>query len=226
MPLLLQMSTALDLPLSLSRIHFPVSTLGPGRRIGIWFQGCSLRCAGCISMDTWGHAVANTTVNEVVEHCSNLAESVEGVTITGGEPSEQPLALAALLQGLADVLRPETDVMLYSGRPLDELSHFLDRLPGLVDALISEPYVSSEPQTRPLMGSDNQRLHLLTPLGKRRFESYLRPRDERDDALDFLSDDEGQFWLVGIPRRGDLDRLRDFAATEGVKIWTSEHRPK
>ncbi len=40
--------------LSLSRVHFPVTTLGPGRRLGIWFQGCSIRCPGCISADTWG----------------------------------------------------------------------------------------------------------------------------------------------------------------------------
>ncbi|WP_461325238.1 4Fe-4S cluster-binding domain-containing protein [Bradyrhizobium diazoefficiens] len=39
--------------ISVSRIHFPVTTLGPGRRLGIWFQGCSIRCPGCISMDTW-----------------------------------------------------------------------------------------------------------------------------------------------------------------------------
>ncbi|HAU1321526.1 TPA: radical SAM protein, partial [Legionella pneumophila] len=37
----------------ISRVHFPVTTLGPGHRIGIWFQGCSIRCPGCISTDTW-----------------------------------------------------------------------------------------------------------------------------------------------------------------------------
>ena len=30
-------------------IHFPVETLGPGRRVGVWLQGCSIRCVGCIS---------------------------------------------------------------------------------------------------------------------------------------------------------------------------------
>ncbi|MCT5046402.1 radical SAM protein, partial [Pseudomonas aeruginosa] len=28
--------------------------MGTGRRLGIWFQGCSIRCPGCISADTWG----------------------------------------------------------------------------------------------------------------------------------------------------------------------------
>jgi len=175
-------------------------------------------------MDTWGHAAANTTVLDVIEHCSRVGDSAEGVTISGGEPSEQPEALAALLEGLAVALRPETDVLLYSGRTVEELEPLLARLTGLVDALISEPYVASELQTRPLMGSDNQRLHLLTPLGKTRFDAYLRTRDERDDALDFLSDEEGQIWLAGIPRRNEMERLRNLLATEGVQIWTSEQR--
>ncbi len=37
----------------LNKAHFPVTVLGPGRRIGIWLQGCSIGCAGCISQDTW-----------------------------------------------------------------------------------------------------------------------------------------------------------------------------
>ncbi len=75
----------------------------------------------------------------------------------------------------------------------------LNQLTGLVDALISEPFVVCESQTRPLLGSDNQQLHLLTPLGKKRFRPYLRPRDTRDDALDFMADDEGLMWMAGIP---------------------------
>ena len=38
--------------LALSRMHFPVTTLGPGNRIGIWVQGCTIRCPGCVSADT------------------------------------------------------------------------------------------------------------------------------------------------------------------------------
>jgi anaerobic ribonucleoside-triphosphate reductase activating protein len=220
------MTAGLNTPLSLSRIHFPVSTLGPGKRVGIWFQGCSLRCSGCISTDTWSRATENATVAEVLAICASFGEAVEGVTITGGEPSEQPAALAALLQGLSEILPTHSDVLLYSGRTFDELIPLLNQLVGLVDALISEPFVEDESQTRPLMGSDNQQLHLLTRLGVSRFRQYLRPRDARDDALDFMADDKGRIWMAGIPRRGDMERLRGLVADEGVWIQTSEQRLK
>ena len=39
--------------IAINKAHFPVTVLGPGRRIGIWLQGCSIHCKGCVSQDTW-----------------------------------------------------------------------------------------------------------------------------------------------------------------------------
>lgn len=75
--------------LTISRVHFPVTTLGPGKRIGVWFQGCGIQCPGCISKDTWARKPANTTVSEVLEICSEHRRDADGLTITGGEPLEQ-----------------------------------------------------------------------------------------------------------------------------------------
>lgn len=50
----------------LSRLHFPVTALGPGERLGIWFQGCSLGCQGCISPDTWPSTGPLTDVSELL----------------------------------------------------------------------------------------------------------------------------------------------------------------
>jgi anaerobic ribonucleoside-triphosphate reductase activating protein len=194
--------------LSISRVHFPVTTLGPGKRIGVWFQGCSIQCPGCISKDTWARKPANTTVSEVLEICSEHGPDADGLTITGGEPLEQSAGLLALLLGFRRLLGSVADVLVYSGRTSDEVLPLFSSWPGLVDAVIAEPYIEAEPQTRPLVGSDNQRLFMLTRLGKERF--------------DFMGDEAGRFWMAGIPRRGDMERLRQALAMQGTQIQTSQ----
>ena len=37
----------------IARILYPVETLGPGKRIGIWFCGCSKACKGCSNPELW-----------------------------------------------------------------------------------------------------------------------------------------------------------------------------
>ena len=209
--------------LTISRVHFPVTTLGPGKRIGVWFQGCGIQCPGCISKDTWARKPANTTVSEVLEICSEHRRDADGLTITGGEPLEQSAGLLALLSGFRRLLGPGADVLVYSGRTSEEVLPLLSSWTGLVDAVIAEPYIEAESQTRPLVGSDNQRLFMLTRLGEVRFLPYVRPRDARDDGLDLMDDEAGRFWMAGIPRRGDMERLRRTLAMQGTIIQTSEH---
>jgi len=83
--------------LFLSRMHFPVTTLGFGRRVGIWFQGCSIQCPGCVSRDTWAFGRGETSVESACETIDPWLKEADGVTISGGEPFDQPMALAALL---------------------------------------------------------------------------------------------------------------------------------
>jgi len=93
----------------------------------------------------------------------------------------------------------------------------------LIDAVISGPFEILASQTRPLMGSDNQTLHALTERGRKRFAEFQRPRDGSDDALDVMVDEDGTAWLAGIPRRGDLERLRSLLAAQGTTARTTEH---
>jgi anaerobic ribonucleoside-triphosphate reductase activating protein len=209
--------------IAISRVHFPVTALGPGQRLGIWLQGCSLRCPGCISTDTWPQKTERLPVAEVLSAVEAFARTAAGVTISGGEPFEQPEALGELLRGLSLMIQPDTDVLIYSGLPFTELTAWLDQWRGLVDAVISEPFDATAPQTRPLMGSDNQQLHMLTDLGRVRFAQFQRPRDRQDDQLDLMVDEEGTAWLAGIPRRGDLQRLQAFLAAQGTVSRTTEH---
>lgn len=204
--------------LHLSRVHFPVRTLGPGARIGIWFQGCSIRCTGCISMDTWDPERGETTVGAVLSVVEPWLQQADGITISGGEPFDQPEALRLLLTALRG--RVAGDILVYSGYPLEALA--LESFEGLFDVLVADPFDTRSSQTLALRGSDNQRLIPMTVLGRFRYgrEALV---DGRPGTLEIMFDDEtGEVFLAGIPRRGDLRRLAKILAEMGHSAATTE----
>jgi anaerobic ribonucleoside-triphosphate reductase activating protein len=207
---------------AISRLHFPVTTLGPGRRVGIWFQGCSIRCAGCISVDTWPTDRGVTGVGRVLDAVKSWLAGADGITISGGEPFDQPEALRQLLLGLRSLT--EGTILVYSGNEFEKLTGWLAESPGLIDALISDPYDYRAAQTLALRGSDNQRLHLLTRAGAAAFSSFDRPATADDLRLDAMFDPDGTVWFAGVPARGDLHRLREALAAQGHDVALSEGR--
>lgn len=202
--------------ISLSRIHFPVTALGPGKRIGIWFQGCSLHCKGCLSPDTWEVKQNSILVDDLITQIRPWFDHADGITISGGEPFEQPEALHALLIGLRQQFIG--DIFIYSGYQWNEIKPQVDMMSGLIDALMSEPYQIDVPQTQVLRGSDNQQLHCLTPMGKARFNTFNRALTEHDKILDLTMDEEGRLYLTGIPKQGDMARLRELLAQQNTQL--------
>ena len=75
-------------------------TNGPGKRIIIWVQGCTINCKGCFNEKLQPH-VARHLVNpelfaiKIVELCKD--NKCEGVTLSGGEPFQQSKALIKFL---------------------------------------------------------------------------------------------------------------------------------
>lgn len=207
--------------ISLSRIHFPVTTLGPGHRVGIWFQGCSIRCPGCVSMDTWAFRSADETVESLVGGLDSVARIADGLTVTGGEPFDQEAALLALLEAWRGI--GSGDVLVFSGHRYEELEPKLDAFAGLIDCLITDPFLGATGQTRALRGSDNQRLHCLTETGLERFSQYERSVQDSDRALDILFDDvTGEVFMAGIPRPGDMRRLTVLLDGQGHRAAVTE----
>ncbi|KAI94682.1 radical SAM protein [Rhodomicrobium udaipurense JA643] len=206
--------------LYLSRIHFPVTALGPGNRIGIWFQGCSIRCVGCISADTWAAGRGATTVAEVTDRIAPWLPFADGITITGGEPFEQPDALKSLLRNVKSVFAG--DVLVYTGFPFERVKPLLDDAAGLIDALISEPFDISAGQSLPLRGSDNQKLYTFTNRVKKLYGYYELPAGDGPSDLDVMFDDDGTVWFAGIPKRGDFLRLKAALTSQGHFVATSE----
>jgi anaerobic ribonucleoside-triphosphate reductase activating protein len=208
--------------IALSRIHFPVTTLGPGRRIGIWFQGCSIRCPGCISMDTWAQDRGITTIDEVVNAIGQWIPAADGITISGGEPFDQPVALLELLNQLRSL--SQADVLVFTGYPWGRVSKMVDASAGLIDALVTGPFDLNQSQTLALRGSDNQELHFLTATGQARFAPFERPVTDADRTLDVMFDDRGDVWFAGIPGRDDFRRFQEMLEKAGARLSTSEDK--
>jgi anaerobic ribonucleoside-triphosphate reductase activating protein len=151
---------------------------------------------------------------------ANWAADAEGLTVSGGEPFDQPQALAALITGWRAL--SDTDVLVFTGHPFAKVAPWLERHPGLIDALIAEPFEVGAPQTRALRGSDNQTLHVLTARGAR-FVAFERPAAPADRRLDVMFDADGGAWFAGIPARGDLVKFRQAMRAAGHQIQLSDH---
>lgn len=209
--------------LRLARVHYPITVLGPGRRVGIWFQGCSIGCSGCMSQDTWdptlGEAIDTGELCDLVL-AARVDEGLDGVTISGGEPFQQAGALRALC---AELRRrwSEVDILVYSGYSIGRLQRLHADVLELLDAVVAEPFVASRPTDLPWRGSANQE---LTRLSHRARDRYVEATSVQQPRLQVTVDEEG-LWIAGIPRRGDLDRMREDLQRKGLELeevsWTA-----
>lgn len=212
------------LTVGISRIHFPVTTLGPGRRLGIWFQGCSLRCEGCISVDTWATAKTLIPIEQLMTKLSSYLPLIDGITISGGEPFDQFEALLAIVVQLRE--RTKVDILVYTGYAVEDITDQLQQIKPYIDVLISDPFQRQSSQTLRLRGSDNQRLHCFTSQAVEKFAYYQQAVTTEDKVLDVMFDAEGVVWFAGIPRRDDFVKLQTLLKQQGHQIKVTADKTK
>jgi anaerobic ribonucleoside-triphosphate reductase activating protein len=131
-------------------------------RAVVWFQGCTLNCPGCFnpaSHDPQGGVESDTET--LAAEILSQAETIKGISVSGGEPFQQPEALLALLERFAGT---RLSKLAFSGYTLAEITN-LPLGPAIlrhVDVLIAGRYVPSQRTGRSLIESANQQIHLLT----------------------------------------------------------------
>ena len=165
---------------------------GPGNRYVLWFQGCSLRCPGCYNEATHStEANMITTVESLLSRIEANRREIDGVTVTGGEPFEQPLALLALARGLRERFSPS--LLVFSGYTLEEIRcRPLGReILESIDILIDGRYADGRRLGRALRGSENKRIHLLT-------DRHTLDEIEAAPAAEIMVDREGRIAITGI----------------------------
>jgi anaerobic ribonucleoside-triphosphate reductase activating protein len=136
---------------------------GPGARAVIWTQGCTLKCPGCFNPETHsfdgGEEVA---VDDLFQRIASLGATVEGLTISGGEPLQQLRPLVAILRRV----REETDlsVLVFTGYTWDEIERMpeADALLKRVDTLVTGRYDHTQRLAREIRGSANKTAHFLS----------------------------------------------------------------
>ena len=218
--------------IGVSRMHWPVTVLGPGQRLGIWVQGCSIGCRGCMSRDTWPEAPPEdkVTVPEVIDQIWERMQSrplvPDGVTISGGEPFEQPEALEQLIPALralsAQFGNPDADILVYTGYEEERAREISPEAFSRADAVIVGPYRASEDSGEAWWGSANQRL----VINNGRFaDRYSRALASAERELQ-ISVEGSEVFIAGIPPdRRTLAAIESQLAKSGIRMGAPSWRP-
>ena len=193
----------------LGRIDHGVEAEGPGKRTVVWFQGCSIRCIGCINPHLFsrkgGTSVSpEAIVNGATEHGD------EGLTLIGGEPFDQPEALKNLATAAQ---RAGLGVICFTGYRFDDLrlrgEPFSEALQS-IDLLVDGPFEQDNPEnSRALVGSNNQRFISLTSRYKN-FDPETHP-----NKVELRVSKTGGILLSGFL---NSDKLAEFSELGELKI--------
>jgi anaerobic ribonucleoside-triphosphate reductase activating protein len=180
---------------------------GPGKRFAVWVQGCSIRCPGCCNPEMFTHGRGGVVVSPEALAAEVLATpGLEGLSVLGGEPFEQPEGVAELCRLVKAGGRT---VMLYSGYTLAELRAQATARPAISEALahcdllLDGRYDATKPErARRWVGSTNQQLHFFT-------DAYRpdEPRFWSSNTVE-LRLENGKLTINGWPAPADLFRAR------------------
>ena len=163
--------------MNVARILYPVKVLGPGNRVGIWLCGCSRACKGCSNPELWEqrpeYEVSPIEVCKLIQKIAS-SHTIDGFTISGGEPMDQASALAELMGLICDV---SDDILIYTGFQIEEIRARCDPAMDYVlkkaSVLIDGAYIEEQNNGAVLRGSSNQRIHVLSRKYEDRYQQYL-----------------------------------------------------
>ena len=184
---------------------------GPGLRAVVYFQGCSLNCAGCWNPSSHKFRGIDVPVADVAqrfEEASRL-EPLEGATFSGGEPMQQAEGLLELMREIRKTA-PAASLGMFTGYTESELAsgRFVTRLGAeveqkcelwrtvreLLDFAVMGRYDQTQPAIAPLRTSRNQRLVL--------FSSRYQEGDFGPQLVEISIEESGKSILTGFPVLG------------------------
>ena len=173
---------------------------GPGLRDLIWVQGCSIGCKGCFNKHLWAYEPKYIiNVQQLIVKFKSRVGKIEGITLLGGEPTEQAKGVAQLLEGVKDL---GLTTVVYTGRTyewhLKRNDPWVNKILDFTDILIDGPYVEEKYVPRLLWrGSSNQRIIFINPTyDKTILKQY--EGDPNQEIHQFVNDSSEMTFKTGI----------------------------
>lgn len=199
----------------IARILYPVKTLGPGKRLGIWFSGCEHHCKGCSNPELWEQPEKfRISLNALMKMINAIAKEnlIDGFTLSGGDPFYQPDALTELLPELNKVSK---DILVYTGYFYDEIYKKYPEILKQIAVLIDAPYVDNLNYGEILRGSINQNIIILKQEYKNLYDEY---RNDNQNIIQNFTTSTG-IASVGIHRQGYNKELEKRLQKRGLKKY-------
>jgi anaerobic ribonucleoside-triphosphate reductase activating protein len=203
--------------INISRVHYPVHSLGPGKRMIIWLQGCSLAedgnaCYKCISKDLWDKTLGTEQDvevfgDEIMEVINN--QSIDGITISGGEPTDQSEQLEMLHRQLSS--SPKLDWLIFTYKTKDQLHEENTYLYDNFDAFVCGKYNYSLSSSTPLLASSNQELVLNTILARNRYKNL-----EKLPRLEYFFTEGKSVEFAGVPLQDEMETISTKLKDKGI----------
>ncbi|MGH9453382.1 MAG: 4Fe-4S single cluster domain-containing protein, partial [Terriglobia bacterium] len=183
----------------------------PGLRAVVFFQGCSLGCAGCWNPSSHAFRGTDLGVEDVAEKLlrAHTDYVLEGVTFSGGEPMQQAENLLGLIKHLQRVA-PALSFGMFSGYAERELDHgrywirkplsvsdkqlLWQEIRARLDFAVLGRFNESQPSRESLVTSRNQDLRL--------FSNRYSSADFIEQSVEVSIDESGLTHVTGFPVLG------------------------
>ncbi len=164
----------------IDRILYPITALGPGKRVVIWMVGCRKRCERCANPELRAFDTSKEmTLQDFSKALSVFKDKeIDGFTITGGEPFCQSKQLP---QFLLEMKKYSEDILVFSGYSADELKQLekedssLHECISMVSVMILGEYIDELNDNRTsLVASTNQEIVYENTALRPVYEEYMK----------------------------------------------------
>lgn len=181
--------------MQIDRVLYPITTLGPGKRLVIWTIGCPHHCANCSNPELWNPNLdKEIEIQYLTEYLEPYLIKCEGITITGGDPFYQGNELIKLIFEIKKICN--VDILVYTGYSYAYVKRKYSKAISSIDVLVDGLYVDKLNNNIGLKGSSNQNVYIINPSFKEKYKDFNSLERQRQN---FIVKDK--IISVGIPQK-------------------------